>query len=75
MKVDLPLMKTVLKPLAKHIFLSLGLTAAATAADAGIHKKNFASGTKTFIISNKEMEDIMKIIKSLEESDLLIKRY
>ena len=32
------------------------------------------SGTTTLIISNKEMNDIMKIVKSLEESDLLIKR-
>ena len=31
------------------------------------------SGMKTLIISNKEMNHIMKIVKSLEESDLLIK--
>ena len=49
------------------------LTAAASAADAAIHKKMFQSGSTTLIVSNEEMNDIMKIIKSLEESDLLIK--
>ena len=33
----------------------------------------FGSGFKTLIISNEEMEDIMKIVKSLEEPGLLIK--
>ena len=33
----------------------------------------FASGVTTLIISNEEMNDIMKIVKSLEESGLLIK--
>ena len=49
------------------------LTAAASAADAAIHKKMFGSGFTTLIISNEEMNDIMKIVKSLEESRLLIK--
>ena len=35
----LPLIKNVIKPLAKSVFIPLGLTAAASAADAGIHKK------------------------------------
>ena len=49
-------------------------TAAASAADAGIHKKILGSAnTTTLIISNDEMEDIMKIIKSLEDSGLLLK--
>ena len=47
--------------------------AAASATDASIHKKLFGSGFTTLIISNEEMEDIMKIIKSLKESELLIK--
>ena len=50
----------------------LGLTAAAAAADAAIHKKMFGSGTTTLLILNEEMNDIMKIVKSLEESGLLI---
>ena len=33
----------------------------------------FASGTMTLTISNKEMSNIMKIVKSLQESGLLIK--
>ena len=44
-----------------------------SAADAAIHKKMFGSGMTTLIISNEEMNDIMKIVKSLKESGLLIK--
>ena len=40
LKTRLPLMKSVIKPLAKSVLILLGLTAAASAADAGIHKKN-----------------------------------
>ena len=39
-KTGLPLIKSVIKPLAKSVLIPLGLTAAASAADAGIHKKN-----------------------------------
>ena len=39
-KTGLPLMKNVIKPLAKSVLISLELTAAASTADAGIHKKN-----------------------------------
>ena len=39
LKIGLPLIKNVIKPLAKSILIPLGLTAAASAADAGIHKK------------------------------------
>ena len=67
------LIGNVLKPLAKNVLILLGLTAAASATDAAIHKKMFGSGNITIIISNEEMNDIMKIIKSLEESGLLVK--
>ena len=40
LRTGLPLMKSVIKPLAKSVLIPLGLTAAASAADAGIHKKN-----------------------------------
>ena len=40
LKKGLPLMKNVIKPLAKNVLIPLGLTAAASAADAGIHEKN-----------------------------------
>ena len=73
-KTGLPLIGNVLKPLAKIVLITLRLTAAAAAAtDAAIHKKMFEYGTITLIISNEEMNDIMKINKSLEESGLLIK--
>ena len=66
LKIELPLMENVLKPLAKSVLIPLGLTAVASATDAAIHKKMFGSGVTTLIISNKEMNDIMKIVKSLE---------
>ena len=72
LKTGLPLIENLLKPLAKSISIPLGLTAAA-ATDTAVHKKLFGSGTTTLIISNEEMNDIMKIVKSLEESGLLIK--
>ena len=53
-------MKNILKALAKSVLIPLGLTASAT--DAAIHKKMFGSGTTTLIISNQEMNDIMKIV-------------
>ena len=68
----LPLMKIVFTP-AKIFLLPLGLSAGISAADAAIQKKIYGSGTATFIISNEEMNDIMKIVKSLEESGLSIK--
>ena len=40
LKTRLPLIKTVIKPLAKSVLIPLGLTPAASAADTGIHKKN-----------------------------------
>ena len=60
-------------PLAKSVLIPLGLTAVASAADAGIHKKILGSGNTTLIISNNEKEDLIKIIKSLEDSGLLLK--
>ena len=74
LKTRLPLIKNTIKSLAKSILIPLGLTAAVSAADAGIHKKILGSGdTATLIISNNEMEDIIKIVKSLEDSGLLLK--
>ena len=53
--------------------IPLGLTEAASASDATIQKKIYESGTTVLIISIEEMDDIIKIVKSLEESGLLIK--
>ena len=73
LKAGLPLVGNVLTPFAKSFLIPLGSTAAASATDSAIHKKMFGSGTTTLIISNEEMNDIMKITKSLVESGLLIK--
>ena len=74
LKTRLPLIKNVIKPLAKSVLILLGLTAAASAADAGIHTKILGSGNMTtLIISNDEIGDIIKIAKSLEDSALLLK--
>ena len=73
LKTGLLLIKSVIKPLAKSVLIPLGLTAAASAADAGIHKNNIGSGhNTTLIISNDEMKDILKTVKSLEDSELLL---
>ena len=75
LKTGLPLMKSVIKPLAKSVLIPLGLTAAASASDAGMHKKILGSGRNntTLIISNDEMDDILKIVKSFEDSGVLLK--
>ena len=73
LKTGLPLIRNVIKPLAKSVLILLGLTAAASTADAGIYKKILGSGTITLIISNDEMEGVMKIVKSLEDYCSLLK--
>ena len=57
LKAGLPLIENVIKPLAKSILIPLGLTAAASAADAGI--------------PNEEMNDIINIVQALEDSNVL----
>ena len=47
-----PLIRNVLRPLAKSVLIPLGLTAAASAIDSAIHKKTFGSSHTTLIISN-----------------------
>ena len=72
LKAGLPLINNVIKPLAQRVLIHLGLTAAA--AEAWIHKKILGSGNRTtLVISNDEIEDIIKIVKSLEDSGLLLK--
>ena len=80
LKTELPLIKNVIKPLAKSILIPLGLPAAASTADAGIPKKALGSGKPSsshnntvLIISNDEKGNIIKIVKSLEDSGLLLK--
>ena len=84
LKTGLPLIKNVIKPLAKNVLIALGLTAAASAADAGTHKKILGSGNRplsaawhnnntVLIKSNNEIEDFIKIVKSYEDSGSLLK--
>ena len=73
MTAGLPVMKSVFTPLGKSVLVPLGLTTAASATDAAVQKKVYGSGTTVLIFSNKEMDDIIKIVKSLEESSLSTK--
>ena len=86
LKTGLPLIKIVIKQLAKSVLIPLGLTAATLTTDAGIHKKILGSGNPSYshhhhhhhhnntvlIIPNDEIENIIKILKSLEDSGLLL---
>ena len=63
LKNGLPVMKNIIKPLGKSVLAPLGLSAAM----AGIDKVILSSGTTTLVISNKEMNDIMKIVQALED--------
>ena len=67
-----PLMKVAM-PLAKNVLAPLGLSAAMSAIDGSIKKKMLDSGTTILIISNVEMDDILKIVKSIENSGVLLK--
>ena len=72
LKTGLALIKNIVKSLAKSVLIPLGLTAEASAADAGIHKKILGLGKPTaLIISNNKMKDIIKIVESPEDSGLL----
>ena len=66
-----PLMKVAMS-LAKNVLAPLGLTAAMSAIDGSIQKKIHGSGVK-LIIEQEDMNDIMKIIKALENSSILLK--
>ena len=58
---------------AKNILAPLGITAAASTIDAGIQKEIHDSGTTTLIISNEEMNVIIKIVQALEDYNILLK--
>ena len=63
LRTGLPLIKSAIKPLAKSVLVPLGITAAESAVDAGIHKKILRSGhnnNTTLTILNNEMDDILK---------------
>ena len=68
LKSGLPLLKSAIKPLGM-----LGLTAAASATDVAINKKILGPGNHiTLIISDDDMQDLLKIVKSLEDSGILL---
>ena len=67
-----PLMKVAI-PSAKNVLAPLGITAAASAVNAEIQKKIYGSGATTLIISNEKMNNIMKIVQTLEDSNILLK--
>ena len=66
LKTGLALIGNVFKQVAKSVLVPLGLTALVSATDAVIHKKILGSGTATFLFSNEVLNDIMKMVKSLE---------
>ena len=66
-----PLMKVAVL-LAKNVLAPLGITAAASALDAGIKKKH-GSGTTTLMISDEKMNGIIKYVQALEDSSILLK--
>ena len=70
-KLPGPLMKVAL-PLARNVLAPLGLAASMSAIDGSIQKKIHGSGVK-LIIEQEDMKDIMKIIKALENSGILLK--
>ena len=72
MRVVLPLMKNVLTQLAMNISLPLVATAAVSATAAAIQNQIYGSGMPTLVISNKQNKDILKIVKLIEESGLLV---
>ena len=71
-KLASPLIKVAIH-LAKNTLALLGITVATSATDAGIQKKIHGSGTTTLITSNEEMNNIMKIVETLEDSNILLK--
>ena len=73
MKVGLPLMKNVLAPLTESVLIQLGYTIAVLSTDRAIPRKIFGLWMTKLIISIEEMENIMKVVKYLEESGLLIR--
>ena len=75
MTAVLPLMKSVITQLVKSVLLPLAVTAAASATDAAIQRKIFGSGATALTVSDKEKDDIMKIVKFLEYAGFLIKGF
>ena len=69
----LPLIGNLIKPLTKSVVIPLRLTGSASATDTAIHKKMFGLGINSFIISNEETNDFIKIVKSFKGFGILTK--
>ena len=67
LETGFPLTKHVLKPLAKSVLIPSGLPAAVSPTDTSIEKKIFGSGMTTLVISNEDIDDIMKIVESFDD--------
>ena len=80
MSTDIKLPKTQISKIIQYrgffgsLLSKIRITAADSATDAGIRKKMHTSGATTLIISNEEMNDILKIVEALEDSDILLKK-
>ena len=68
LKSGLQLLKLIMKPLEL-----LGLTPASAAIDTGVEETIYGSGETSLIISNEEINEIMKIVQALEYSNILLK--
>ena len=71
-RILLKLIKPALS-LGKTILAPIGLRTTISATDAVIRKKMYGSGTKTVRFSNKDLDDMTKTVKALQDSDVLIK--
>ena len=69
----LPKLKKPAVSIEKNILAPLELSAAMSATDAAIQKKMYGSGITTLIISNDDLNDLIKIVTALEEHDILLK--
>ena len=76
LKTVLALIKNIITPLAKSVLVPFGLTAAASSADTGIHKKILGPGNNTtLIISNKDMDDLGFLIPPHPLTNFEIMKY
>ena len=64
LKTELLLIKNLFNLFAESVLIQLGLPARVSATDAAIHKKRYESGMTTLIICNKEMSNVIKMVKS-----------
>ena len=74
LKTGLPLMKNVIKPLAKSVLIPLGLAAAVSGSGRPLFSLLHNNNNAILIISNDEMKDTVEIVESLEDSGLLPER-